>query len=544
MSCAKLPWKKAMALVEMGIKEFSNMGRYCPILLRNNQQIDLTHFGDSPVCIGDHIYFVKGKQNVSEFEKKLATYTNQVEPKPALGSTCCIVGNPKAGKSSLALSLVERLDAVHLTVSKILQSILDGSESTSLYEQIRVGLSSGNPLPDQVVVDATLVMTSRLIANGKGWILDGFPMTTNQAILLDKANFQPHMFFELNASEETLMERSQKDLDEESVNHATPGLHLSEHTLSRNCEWLKEREQIQNLFDSKYSNWSIMDASRSRWDLKHEAVESCRSGLTRRQTYMELKSKGLAAPVSEIGLDNSYIMANRSHFEGYCPVSLVDGEFLFFSTSVNAYMAEYEGKYYFMKDQQSLASFLETPEKYVAAKLPNALPTKRPRSDVKTMFPKTLSFKGYCPVTFFEGPSGFESIVPGLHDFVVDYDNGIFAFRDEEQLQKFMSIPWKYAKQSLPIKLPPPNAPIPLAGLPVVGYLEQTIATSLTKGLLSVGKAKPKHPFKSIEASARLYLAYHLKGIEPLTQPTIPSRKIGSRRSMLRTFKSLRIIVT
>jgi adenylate kinase family enzyme/YHS domain-containing protein len=512
MSCTKLPWKKAMALVEMGIKEFSNLGRYCPILLSNNLKVDIAHFGDNAIGVGDHIYLVKGKQNIPEFEKRLANYTNQLEPKPSLGSTCCIVGNPKAGKSSLALSLAKSLDAVHLTVSKILQSILDGNESTSLYEQIRIGLSSGQPLADQVVVDATIVMTSRLISNGKGWILDGFPMTMNQAALLDKANFQPHMFFELNAAEETLIERSQQDLDEESVNHSTPGLHLSEHTLSRNSEWLKEREQIQHHFDSKYSNWSIMDASRSKWDLKHEAVESCRNGLVRRQVYLELKSKGLAAPVSEIGLDNNYIMANRSHFRGYCPVSFVDGKFLFFSTTVNAYMAEYEGKYYFMRDQESLESFLSQPAKYVSEKLPDALPTKRPRSEMKTLFPKTLSFKGYCPVTFFEGPSGFESIVPGLHESIVEYENGIFAFRDEEQLQKFMSIPWKYAKQSLPTKLPPPNAPIPLAGLPVVGYLEQTIATSLTKGLLGVGKVKPKHPFKSIEASARLYLAYHLKG--------------------------------
>jgi adenylate kinase family enzyme len=76
-------------------------------------------------------------------------------------------------------------------------------------------LASGASLPDQVVVDAVIVMTSRLISNGEGWVLDGFPTTFEQAELLDKAGFQPHVFLELQCQEAEIIKRSLHDLDEE-----------------------------------------------------------------------------------------------------------------------------------------------------------------------------------------------------------------------------------------------------------------------------------------------------------------------------------------
>jgi adenylate/nucleoside-diphosphate kinase len=64
----------------------------------------------------------------------------------------------------------------------------------------------------------------------------------------------------------------------------------------------------------------------------------------------------------------------------------------------------------------------------------------------------------------------------------------------------------------LPHKLPPPKDALPVTGLPMLGYLEQTAATNLVKALTSVGNFKPKYPFLTPARSAQLYVAYHLKG--------------------------------
>ena len=51
-----------------------------------------------------------------------------------------------------------------------------------------------------------------------------------------------------------------------------------------------------------------------------------------------------------------------------------------------------------------------------------------------------------------------------------------------------------------------------VSGLPMLGYMEQSVATALTKALTAVGCFKPKYPFVDAKKSALLYIAYHLKG--------------------------------
>ena len=72
--------------------------------------------------------------------------------------------------------------------------------------------------------------------------------------------------------------------------------------------------------------------------------------------------------------------------------------------------------------------------------------------------------------------------------------------------------PWKFASLSLPTKLPPPVRPVAVSSLPIVGYLEQTVASVLNRALTAVGKQRPKHPNRSSEQSASEYLALYLKG--------------------------------
>ena len=52
-----------------------------------------------------------------------------------------------------------------------------------------------------------------------------------------------------------------------------------------------------------------------------------------------------------------------------------------------------------------------------------------------------------------------------------------------------------------------------MTGLPVIGYMEQTVSSTLTEALVACGKLKPKFPYQSIEASAVEFLGLYLKGI-------------------------------
>ena len=54
-----------------------------------------------------------------------------------------------------------------------------------------------------------------------------------------------------------------------------------------------------------------------------------------------------------------------------------------------------------------LNSFLANPTRYAEGKdLPSALPIRRSAQEAKSMFPKALQLRGYCPVTLKNGKEG------------------------------------------------------------------------------------------------------------------------------------------
>ncbi|CAH3032698.1 unnamed protein product [Porites lobata] len=62
-------------------------------------------------------------------------------------------------------------------------------------------------------------------------------------------------------------------------------------------------------------------------------------------------------------------------------------------------------------------------------------------------------------------------------------------------------LPEKYYSRTLPHKLPPRKEPMLVSRLPMLGYMEQSVATALTKALTAVGCFKPKYPFVEVSSS-------------------------------------------
>lgn len=74
-------------------------------------------------------------------------------------------------------------------------------------------------------------------------------------------------------------------------------------------------------------------------------------------------------------------------------------------------------------------------------------------------------------------------------------------------------LPHVYSDLQLPHKLPPRKELVSPVGLPMLGYMEQTVATAVIKALTAVGNVKPKYPFINPTQSALVYVAFHLKGL-------------------------------
>jgi len=506
--------KEAQQLLDLGLKELSNLGRLCPVACSETPLRSVGDFGSIPVLHLENIYYLK-PNNLQKFIDNTFKYLGQTAPDPILDSYCCVLGGPKSGRSTLAQALSKNLNAIHLTVPSILQAIIDGKENTSICEKILVALSNGNSVDDQTTVDAIVCVSKRVTAAGKGWILDGFPCSKEQAILLDQAGFQPHQFFNLSISESDIhlrafVERTRQASFNTASNDA---LDLIQ---SKFNSWNQSEADIKAFFSNKYSNWLDLDGRSSKWALKDIAVTAMNTCLLKRQKYLHLKIHGRAAPIIGTSISNEIIAARTSKFLQYCPVALLDQQQLI--KRAHEYAADYKEKYYFFSSSECFDKFLATPEKYINQQMPDVLPQRRHTSELP--FPLQLELKGRCPVTFSEGPS----IALGDRDLQVEYNSKIWAFKDGECLEKFMATPWKYCNAVLPVKLPPPLAPINSTILPTCGYLEQSIAEALHASMLSVGRLKPKYPFKTITDSAAYYIGLYLKANNPKSQDWIKEK--------------------
>lgn len=93
-----------------------------------------------------------------------------------------LLGAPGAGKGTQAAKLVEEFATPHISTGDILRTAV--KNQTELGKKAKGYMDAGDLVPDSLIID---LMDERLREPDceKGFILDGFPRTTAQAVALD-----------------------------------------------------------------------------------------------------------------------------------------------------------------------------------------------------------------------------------------------------------------------------------------------------------------------------------------------------------------------
>jgi adenylate kinase len=94
-----------------------------------------------------------------------------------------LLGAPGAGKGTQCKRVVDRYGLLHLSSGDILRQ--ERSEGSELGRKAQSYMDSGGLVPDQIIVEMMTKTIKR--ASEKGYVLDGFPRTVNQAIELDRS---------------------------------------------------------------------------------------------------------------------------------------------------------------------------------------------------------------------------------------------------------------------------------------------------------------------------------------------------------------------
>lgn len=520
--CQSITSSLAKKLLNSGYKLPSRFGRWCPVRLYEGDVIApyvSKEMPSYPVVYRKHIYYLSNEENKERFMQSPQLFLQQSSPKPLVPIKLAIIGPPKSGKTTLANRFVQEHGVARLSIGEAIRKILQSHPSCELVEEINEHLFKGMMVPDELATEALELYLLDPQCVTRGFVLDGYPVTTKQMELLRERSIIPHKVIELSIPDHVIMQRGAAD--RKSPSRVYP-LHDSLTILAiRVACHRKESEKIREFYDNQYKNLVTVDGLKSKWWIYSHSLEKVQHTVSHIQSYIENIAQGKAASISCMCVTPKEFYARLEKTGEYCPVSLArDGQLVDCSKDKsNNLAAEFEGKYYKFSSQKNLNEFLNCPSKYVPPlaphTLPENLPTRRSAVNMKNLFPVQIEMKGYCPVTYLNGKLRYEALVPGEADLIVEYKQKFYSLCSEECLEQMMRCPKKYSSLTLPEKLPPKREPLLVSALPMLGYMEQTVSSGIIKALTAVGCLKPKYPFLTAKRSALLYMAYHLKAFNP-----------------------------
>jgi adenylate kinase len=119
-----------------------------------------------------------------------------------------LIGPPGSGKGTQGERLAERLGLEHIAAGDVLRA--EVANATALGRQIEGIMARGDLVPDQVIL-GLLIPKVLEAAEHRGYLLDGFPRSVEQAVearkLAEQANASPHAVIYLDAPRDELVRR-------------------------------------------------------------------------------------------------------------------------------------------------------------------------------------------------------------------------------------------------------------------------------------------------------------------------------------------------
>jgi len=120
-----------------------------------------------------------------------------------------VMGGPASGKGTQCQALVEEYGLVHLSTGDMLRQAVSSSGCFDAeMADIKRCMENGQLIPDDVIVRLVLQRLNSSDCQRRGWILDGFPRTANQARALLRSGIIPDLFLFLNVPDEVAIQRA------------------------------------------------------------------------------------------------------------------------------------------------------------------------------------------------------------------------------------------------------------------------------------------------------------------------------------------------
>lgn len=116
-----------------------------------------------------------------------------------------IAGPPAAGKGTQCARIVDRWGLVHISAGDLLRA--EVAAGTPAGARAKEFMDAGRLVPNEVVVDMVTARLAAPDAAERGWLLDGYPRSAEQADAIEAAGVRPDLFLLLDVPDDTLVAR-------------------------------------------------------------------------------------------------------------------------------------------------------------------------------------------------------------------------------------------------------------------------------------------------------------------------------------------------
>ena len=223
---------------------------------------------DYPIVYRDRVYLFNNPEEKKVFEEYPLDYRTGLEcPKdsyPMKGRTLIfIVGNPCAGKTTLANMMSEFMGYQKMTVDTAVLDLLNMLKDCQLLKDIKENLFEGKATDDDLIIN---IINRRITMEdliNENIVIDGFPYTLSQGNLLP-ATLVPDLIFVAECDTSTRVKRclAQKGFDG-----------IPEVIHERNSQLESHFIDILQSFKERKFDIRYFDMTKSRWFIKDQISE-------------------------------------------------------------------------------------------------------------------------------------------------------------------------------------------------------------------------------------------------------------------------------
>jgi len=492
-------------------------------------------FVDMPLFVGKPTAFKQAvdlrsrlyyPRNESEQEQLLVRPQDfMFLPQPSCVSVnpcIAICGPPLSGKTTLAKQVSMRTGAVYLSVPEVISQLCDKSALPfALSRSIMSCMRKGNKIPAASIVEALRHRIAAPDVLTRGWVLDDFPLSAEQAKALTQVGIMPHKLLVINVPEATVFKRARDssvqgtDQDEDLVQREVA---LQRQRLDA---YMQNVPPIHAYYGLTFGNVCEIDGTKGIWAMYDRALEETSASISRRLEYYRRTADGKAACIYGMCFHPDRIQGSESAWGKYCPVTLTLGNELVLCKDPR-YIVEHKGKVYWIISAEYVRLFLEDPESFLAVPLPAAVPTFLPLVD-RNPAPSCM-LDGYCPVALVDRGE----LVKAAGGHIVQHQGKFWSLEGKESCNKFMRRPMRYVQRAkLPAKKPALRGTQNVALLSaltkggkdgkglepaeMLTFMQASVAEVICQALVDAGERRPLYPGKTVQESALLFIVNFLR---------------------------------